>query len=100
MRVRYRSTKGDRVDGGWHREFLQANNEQALADFTIEAKTNPARISVCSPIHNGGWTTRRTPADRAEACVATLRRSGYPATCVIGSVLPTGDLRAVIRHET
>jgi selenide,water dikinase len=79
---------------------LQANNEQALADFTIDAKNKSgAHIRLLADPQTAGGLLAGIPADRAEACAATLRRSGYPATRVIGTVLSAGDLKGVIRYE-
>lgn len=62
---------------------LQKNNEQALADFSIDAGVD-ARV-LCDPQTSGGLLTG-IPADRADACVAALRAAGYPQACIIGEV--------------
>ena len=53
---------------------LQANNEQALADFTIAAKNRSgAQIRLLADPQTAGGLLAGIPADRAEACVATLQ---------------------------
>jgi selenide,water dikinase len=76
---------------------LQPNNEQALQDFVIEGSDRrAARVRLLVDPQTAGGLLAGVPADRAEACVATLRRSGYPDANVIGAVLAAGDLRGVI----
>lgn len=43
-----------------------------------------------------GGLLAAVPADRAQACIAALRASGYAHACAIGRVLPQGDALAPI----
>lgn len=66
---------------------LQDNNEQALADFSIEgAAPNAPAVRLLADPQTAGGLIGGVPADAAAACVAELRRCGYAAAAVIGTV--------------
>lgn len=55
-----------------------------------EAITHPAYPLIFDPQTAGGLLAS-VPADRAEACMAALRKLGYSKTVAIGRILPQGD---------
>ncbi len=57
---------------------------------------HPRYALVFDPQTAGGLLAG-VPADRVEACLAELRRLGYPQAAIIGRVLPQGDALEPIR---
>jgi len=55
-----------------------------------EAITHPAYPLIFDPQTAGGLLAT-VPADRADACIAALRKLGYSKTVAIGRILPQGD---------
>lgn len=71
---------------------LQPQNvrlRRAVANLD-QAGKDPRYPLIFDPQTAGGLLAG-VPADRAEACVAELRRRGYARAAIIGSVLPPGD---------
>lgn len=56
------------------------------ADFV-----NDSRYPLLFDPQTAGGLLASVPADRVEACVQTLRKSGYALTDVIGEILPQGE---------
>ncbi len=55
-----------------------------------EAIHHPAYPLIFDPQTAGGLLAS-VPADRADACIAALRKLGYSQTVAIGRILPQGD---------
>jgi selenide, water dikinase len=66
---------------------LHASNLSALASLDDADPTAPLAALLIDPQTAGGLLAG-VPADRADACLAELRASGYRAACVIGVVDP------------
>ena len=52
---------------------------------------NHPRYPLIFDPQTAGGLLASVPADRVDACVASLRESGYPHTQIIGCILPQGD---------
>lgn len=71
---------------------LQPQNvrlRRAVANLD-QAGKDPRYPLIFDPQTAGGLLAG-VPADRAEACVAALRRLGYARAAIVGSILPPGD---------
>lgn len=68
-----------------------ANVRLRRAVRNAEAHVADPRYPLIFDPQTAGGLLASVPADRAEACVRALREAGYPATAVIGRVLPMGD---------
>ena len=70
---------------------LQANNEQALADFSLHGGS-PATTAVrlLADPQTAGGLLAGVKAETATDCVAALARRGHPHATVIGEVLEDG----------
>jgi len=68
---------------------LQPQNvrlRRAIANLE-EAAADPRYPLIFDPQTAGGLLAS-VPADKADACVETLRTLGYPSAAVVGSVFP------------
>jgi selenide,water dikinase len=68
-----------------------ANVRLRRAVRNAEAHVADPRYPLIFDPQTAGGLLASVPADRVDACVRALRDAGYPATAVIGRVLPMGD---------
>jgi selenide, water dikinase len=77
---------------------LQPQNlrlRRGVAD--LEQATHHPHFPLLFDPQTAGGLLASVPADRADGCVAELRRRGYPAAAVIGRVEPRGEALEPIR---
>lgn len=78
---------------------LQENNEQALADFSVQGGApNAPVVRLLADPQTAGGLLAGVPADATADCVAELRRCGYPKAAAIGTVTD-GQLSIELRGD-
>jgi selenide,water dikinase len=68
---------------------LQANNLQALVDYT-GADEGAAAVQLLADPQTAGGMLAGIPADRVTECLMRLNEAGYTQAAVIGSVTAAG----------
>ena len=77
---------------------LQPQNlrlRRAIANLGVAGEDS--RFPLIFDPQTAGGLLASVPGDRAEACVADLRKLGYDRTAIIGSVLPQGNTLEPVR---
>ncbi len=73
---------------------LQASNEQALSDFSVDAACDANLLRLLADPQTSGGLLAGVPADRAAQCLQALHAAGYPRAACVGQVR-AGEWRIV-----
>jgi selenide, water dikinase len=77
------------LDGA--QECVEAGITSSLQSANQEEFVKHPRYPLIFDPQTAGGLLASVPADRVDACIATLKAQGYPHTCKIGRILPQGE---------
>ena len=79
------------VEAGITSSLQSANVRLRRALRNQEEFVKHPRYPLIFDPQTAGGLLASVPADRVDACIASLKAQGYPHTCKIGRILPQGD---------